>query len=287
MAAKRGLGKGLDALFDSTEVVKEEKKDLTQLRINMIEPNRKQPRQDFDEDALHTLSESIKKHGLIQPIIVAPQDNGFYKIIAGERRWRACKMAGLTEIPVVIRTYEKQKAAEVALLENLQREDLNPIEEAFGYKNLMEEFSMTQDGVAEAVGKSRPAVANALRLLSLSDNIIKMVREGLISGGHARALLAVDSETERQRLAEQIIEEQLSVRQTEKLASEAKKSVPKKTVKRQASPELLDLEKTLSEKIGSKVKISNGPKKGKIEIEYYGNDDLNRVLEKIGIKIDL
>ena len=287
MAVKRGLGKGLDALFDSTRLVKEEQKDFTQIRINMIEPNRKQPRQDFDEDALRALSESIQKHGLIQPIVVAPQENGFYKIIAGERRWRACKMAGLTEIPVVIRSYEKQKAAEIALLENLQREDLNPIEEAYGYKNLMDEFSMTQDEVAESVGKSRPAVANAIRLLSLSDNIIKMVREGLISGGHARALLALETETERQQLAEQIIENQLSVRQTEQLASESKKKAPKKSFKKTAVPELLDLEKTLSEKIGSKVKILNGAKKGKIEIEYYGNDDLSRILEKIGIKISL
>lgn len=287
MTVKRGLGKGLDALFDRAETDKTENKDLTEIRINMIEPNREQPRQDFDEDALRALSESIEKHGLIQPIVVMPQDNGFYKIIAGERRWRACKMAGLKEIPAVVRTYEKQKAAEVALLENLQREDLNPIEEAFGYKNLMDEFSMTQDEVAEAVGKSRPAIANAIRLLTLSDNIIKMVREGLISSGHARALLSVETETGRQQLAEKIIEEQLSVRKTEQLASENKKKATTKIIKKAASPEILDIEKTLSEKIGSKVKISNGAKKGKIEIEYYGNDDLNRILEKIGIKIRL
>ena len=285
MTVKRGLGKGLDALFDRADTGAQEDKDLIKIRINMIEPNKKQPRQDFDEDALRALSDSIEKHGLIQPIVVMPQDNGFYKIIAGERRWRACKMAGLKEIPAIVRTYEKQKAAEIALLENLQREDLNPIEEAFGYKNLMDEFSMTQDEVAESVGKSRPAVANAIRLLSLSDNIIKMVREGLISGGHARALLSLETETERQQLAEKIIEEQLSVRKTEQLASGNKKKA--KTKKSKALPEILDLEKTLAERIGSRVRITNGAKKGKIEIEYYGNDDLSRILEKIGIKINL
>ena len=283
MAIKRGLGRGLDALYDNTEAAEAEQKDLIELRISMIEPNHDQPRKDFDEDALITLSNSIAEHGIIQPIIVSPSENGFYKIIAGERRWRAAKMAGLREIPAIVRTYEKQKAAEVAMLENLQREDLNPIEEAEGYKNLMENFGLTQESLSRSLGKSRSAIANSVRILSLPQNIIDMVRNGLISEGHARTLLSIEDDAEKQRLAEEIINGKLSVRDTEKIAGE-KKTAKKIAEKKEISPEIKEMEKRLSDNFGSKVKIVTGRKKGKIEIEYYGNDDFTRIMEKLGLK---
>ena len=283
MAIKRGLGRGLDALYDNTEAAEAEQKDLIELRISMIEPNHDQPRKDFDEDALITLSNSIAEHGIIQPIIVSPSENGFYKIIAGERRWRAAKMAGLREIPAIVRTYEKQKAAEVAMLENLQREDLNPIEEAEGYKNLMENFGLTQESLSRSLGKSRSAIANSVRILSLPQNIIDMVRNGLISEGHARTLLSIEDDAEKQRLAEEIINGKLSVRDTEKIAGE-KKTAKKIADKKEISPEIKEMEKRLSDNFGSKVKIIPGRKKGKIEIEYYGNDDFTRIMEKLGMK---
>lgn len=284
MSVKRGLGKGLDALFEAKEPSLEEKEALHEIRISLIEPNREQPRKVFDEEQLRALSDSISKHGVIQPIIVVKEENGFYKIIAGERRWRAAKMCGLATIPAIVRTYETQTAAEIALIENLQREDLNPIEEAEGYQYLIDRFNLTQEQVGEKVGKSRPAIANSLRLLSLSGNLIDMVRKGLISSGHARALLAVEGETQRQEFAEKIIKEQMSVRDLEKVVSEKKKPGKKSNKKEEPIPEILDLEKKLSEKIGAKVTIKNGKKKGKIEIEYYGNDDLNRLLEIFGRK---
>lgn len=283
MAIKRGLGRGLDALYDNTEAAEAEQKDLIELRISMIEPNHDQPRKDFDEDALITLSNSIAEHGIIQPIIVSPSENGFYKIIAGERRWRAAKMAGLREIPAIVRTYEKQKAAEVAMLENLQREDLNPIEEAEGYKNLMENFGLTQESLSRSLGKSRSAIANSVRILSLPQNIIDMVRNGLISEGHARTLLSIEDDAEKQRLAEEIINGKLSVRDTEKIAGE-KKTAKKIAEKKEISPEIKEMEKRLSDNFGSKVKIITGRKKGKIEIEYYGTDDFTRIMEKLGLK---
>lgn len=283
MAIKRGLGRGLDALYDNTEAAEAEQKDLIELRISMIEPNHDQPRKDFDEDALITLSNSIAEHGIIQPIIVSPSENGFYKIIAGERRWRAAKMAGLREIPAIVRTYEKQKAAEVAMLENLQREDLNPIEEAEGYKNLMENFGLTQESLSRSLGKSRSAIANSVRILSLPQNIIDMVRNGLISEGHARTLLSIEDDAEKQRLAEEIINGKLSVRDTEKIAGE-KKTAKKIAEKKEISPEIKEMEKRLSDNFGSKVKIITGRKKGKIEIEYYGTNDFTRIMEKLGLK---
>ncbi len=287
MAVKGGLGKGLDALFDVKEPAVEEKEELSEIRISLIEPNREQPRKVFDEEQLKALSESISRHGVIQPIIVTKESNGFYKIIAGERRWRAAKLCGLATIPAIVRSYESQKAAEVALIENLQRENLNPIEEAEGYQYLMDNFNLTQEQVGEKVGKSRSAIANAVRLLSLSDNLIDMVRKGVISSGHARALLAIDSETGRQELAEKIISQQMSVRDIEKEVGKTKtKKLTPPTVK-DVAPEILDIEKMLSRNFGTKVKIKNGNKKGKIEIEYYGENDLERILEIIGKKVEL
>ena len=275
MAVKRGLGKGLDALFDNTEAFEEVQKDLSEIKTSLIEPNRAQPRKQFDEEQLKNLSDSIKEHGIIQPIIVVPSKNGFYKIIAGERRWRAAKMCGLQTVPVIIKNYEDREAAEIAMIENLQREDLNPIEEAQGYKNLIEQFGMTQERVGELMGKSRSAIANSIRILSLPENIIKMVQNGVLTEGHARTLLAVEDDTKKQQLAERIINEQITVRDLEKIVSEKKKAVPKKSAK---IPEILDLEENLSQKIGSKVKIVSGKRKGKIEIEYYNNDDLERII---------
>lgn len=286
MSVKRGLGKGLDALFDMKETVSEEKEELHEIRISLIEPNREQPRKNFDEEQLKVLSDSISKHGVIQPIIVVKEENGFYKIIAGERRWRAAKLCGMTTIPAIVKNYEEQKAAEVSLIENLQRENLNPIEEAEGYQYLMDNFGMTQEQVGEKVGKSRSAVANAIRLLTLSDNLVDMVRKGLISSGHARSLLSIESETGRQEMAERIISEQMSVRELEKFVGKKKESA-KKVQKEEKIPEIIDVEKKLSSIVGSKVKIKTGKKKGKIEIEYYDNNDLNRILEIFGKKYSL
>ncbi len=284
MAVKGGLGKGLDALFSVGEPLAEETEELKEIRISLIEPNREQPRKTFDEEQLQALSDSISKHGIIQPIIVTKESNGFYKIIAGERRWRAAKLCGLSTIPAIVRSYENQKAAEVALIENLQRENLNPIEEAEGYQYLIDNFNLTQEQVGEKVGKSRSAVANTIRLLSLSGNLVDMVRKGVISSGHARALLSVDSETGRQELAEKIIREQLSVRDIEKEVGKVKKIKLTPPMPKEEIPEILDIEKKLSSHLGTKVKIKCGGKKGKIEIEYYGNDDLDRILGIIGKK---
>lgn len=290
--AARGLGKGLDSLIPNTIGEAKEKKESkekvenknpeTMVKLSMVEPNGEQPRKNFDEDSLLELAESIKQFGLLQPIIVQDRKN-HYEIIAGERRWRAAKMAGLREIPAIVRTYEKQKAAEVAMLENLQREDLNPIEEAEGYKNLMENFGLTQESLSRSLGKSRSAIANSVRILSLPQNIIDMVRNGLISEGHARTLLSIEDDAEKQRLAEEIINGKLSVRDTEKIAGE-KKTAKKIAEKKEISPEIKEMEKRLSDNFGSKVKIITGRKKGKIEIEYYGNDDFTRIMEKLGLK---
>ena len=282
MAVKGGLGKGLDALFDVKDSVTVEKEEMSEIRISLIEPNREQPRKIFDEEQLQTLADSIAKHGVIQPIIVTKESNGFYKIIAGERRWRAAKLCGLSTIPAIVRNYESRKAAEVALIENLQREDLNPIEEAEGYQYLMDNFNLTQEQVGERVGKSRSAVANAVRILSLSDNLIDMVRKGLISSGHARALLAIDNERGRQELAEKIIKEQMSVRDIEKEVGKTKKEKVIPPTPKEEIPEILDIEKKLARNLGTKVKIKSGSKKGKIEIEYYSMGDLERILEIIG-----
>jgi ParB family chromosome partitioning protein len=279
LAVKRGLGKGLDALFENTGPFENEKKNITEIKVSLIEPNRAQPRKSFDEEQLKALSDSIKEHGLIQPIVVMPSAGGFYKLVAGERRWRAAKMAGMKTIPAIVRECEEKDAAEIALIENLQREDLNPCEEAEGYLYLMEKFNMTQEQVGERLGKSRSAIANAVRLLSLPENILSMVREGLISGGHARAILSLETEKEQQELAERIIKEKISVREAEKEASGRKKKTSKKA--KEKLPEIVEIESIISSRLGTRVKIKSGEKKGKIEIEYYGTDDLCRILEKI------
>lgn len=280
--AKAKLGRGLGSLFD--EPVIAENTDIVEtLRITLVEPNKNQPRHQFDNDKIEELAESIKEHGVIQPIIVVRNDDR-YKIVAGERRWRAAKKAGLKEIPAVIRNYSEFEIAQIALIENLQRENLNPIEEALGYQTLMNKFSMTQEDVSDKIGKSRSAIANAVRLLSLDEPIRQKLISGEISSGHARALLSVESPKARLALLESIIEKGLNVRQTEALAKQLQKAKPKKkkpVIDEQVQAQLAILEDRLSTKLGTKVTLHHDNKKGKIEIEYYGNRDLDRIISII------
>lgn len=288
--AKKGLGKGLGSLFDEHNIIddiitQETSSDngITQIKLSLIEPNKNQPRKSFDEDKIEILASSIKENGLIQPIIITPSKNGMYKIVAGERRWRASKKAGLKEIPAVIRDYSDEQVAQIALIENLQREDLNPIEEALGYKTLLEEFNLTQELISQRIGKSRSAIANSMRLLSLEEQIQKLLIAGDISSGHARAILSVEDNELRLALSKRIIEDNLNVRQAESLAKQLQKKPPsKKPVKKSAYDiELESIQNNLSSNLGTKVKISHTDKKGKIEIEYYGNEDLERILNLI------
>ncbi len=291
--AKKGLGKGLGALFENdnpkdvfgTAPEENVSDNVVMLKISKVEPNKEQPRKVFDEEKLEILAESIKIHGVIQPIIVKEAKSGYYQIIAGERRWRASRMAGLKEIPAIIRTYDEMASMEIALIENLQREDLNPIEEALGYKSLLDVFSLTQEKVSQRVGKSRSAVANSLRLLSLNAEIQKMLSDGLISGGHARAILQVPEEKQVE-FAKKIAELGLSVRQAEKIARSMQEEKPEKTkpIRNIAlEMQIKEIQTRLSSVLGTKVKITNGDKKGKIEIEYYGNDDFERLLTLLNL----
>lgn len=297
--AKRGLGKGIGALFgndiEETEIVAQDihqinendKEKVTSLKLAQIEPNKEQPRKNFDEEKLQQLADSIKQHGVIQPIIVKDLNNGYYQIVAGERRWRASRIAGLKEIPAIVRTYDELATMQIALIENLQREDLNPIEEALSYKALLDDFALTQEKVSEQVGKSRSAIANTIRLLSLPKQIQKLLEEGAISGGHARAILSVTSEEGKLQLTEKIIENELNVRQAEQLAKTLNAQKPKKeSAQPQTSAfdlQLQGIQKRMSDLLGTKVKILNGSKKGKIEIEYYSENDLDRVLKLLNI----
>lgn len=298
--AARGLGKGLDSLIPNAvgeakakkesiketvkETVTEKKEPETLVKITMVEPNRKQPRKNFDEDALQELSDSIKQFGLLQPILVQDRKD-HYEIIAGERRWRAAKLAGLKEIPVIVRDYSDQEIMEISLIENIQREDLNPIEEAQAYKRLLTEFNLKQDEVAERVSKSRAAVTNSIRLLKLSDEVQQMVIDDMISTGHARALLAVEDKDEQYNLAQRIFDEKLSVRDVEKLVKNLHKpeKTPKKTDNKTMEAIYQDIEEKLKQRLSTKVIISSrGEGAGKIEIEFYNNEDLDRILDMIG-----
>ncbi|MBO5687213.1 MAG: ParB/RepB/Spo0J family partition protein, partial [Alistipes sp.] len=237
-----------------------------------------QPRRDFDEEELHALSESMSIHGIIQPLTVRELSSGYYQIIAGERRWRAARMANLSEVPAIIVEADDKKAMELALIENLQRQDLNPVEEALGYRSLMEDFGLTQDDTAKQVGKSRPAVANALRLLNLPEAILEKLRDGAISAGHARALLSVKSEKQQLQTMQKIVALDLSVRQTELLCKNlSKKPAPEKPVTL-AVNYVSECEKQLSKHLGRGVKIINGKRKGRFELEFYGQEDLNHLL---------
>jgi len=284
MAMKKGLGKGLDSMIPEKKTKAEMKeaqdKSLAEIKISEIDPNMGQPRKKFDEDELLELAESIKIHGVIQPIILTKRGKR-YEIIAGERRWRASKLAGLVKIPAVIREYTDKEIMEVSLIENIQRQDLNPIEEATAFKNLIDEYKMKQDDLAERVSKSRSAITNALRLLKLDDKVKGMLAEGLISTGHARALLAVEDKNKQQILAVKIFDEKLSVRETEKLVKQVlENKEPKKEEKSSEKLIYKKLEDSLKSIIGSKVSIKgrdNG--KGKIEIDYYSIEELDRITE--------
>ena len=283
MANERGLGRGLGALLGDAALQSQEGGSLS-LPISQVEPGLKQPRKRFEDAALQDLADSIRTHGIIQPLTVRRLSSGYYQIIAGERRWRAAKLAGLTEVPAVIIEADDRKTMELALIENLQREDLNPIEEANGYKSLMEDYGLTQEEVAQRVGKSRPAVANALRLLSLPDPVCLLVEEGQLSAGHARAILAVPSGEAQMKLAKKVVADGLSVRQTEALAKRLAQGGQAAAAARSDELAIYDraAEKDLGARLGRKVHIVRGRRKGKIELEYYDPDDLNALLDLLG-----
>ncbi|MBE7008059.1 MAG: ParB/RepB/Spo0J family partition protein [Ruminococcaceae bacterium] len=278
----RGLGKGLGALLGDAALRTESSENLY-LPISQVECNDDQPRKHFDETALDELAESIREHGVLQPLTVRRLSSGYYQIIAGERRWRAARLAGLTEVPAIIIEADDRKVTELALIENLQREDLDPIEEAEGYKKLMDSYNMTQDEVAARVGKSRPAVANALRLLGLCPEVRAMLEAGKLSGGHARALLPLSAALQK-KAAQQVVDGGLSVRQTEALA---KKLAAKPKVKKPENTDDVNYTKLaaseLSDKLGRSCRIVPGRKKGRIELDYYGMDDLNDLLEALAL----
>lgn len=279
MSAK-GLGRGLSALFGDDPVVEDVSSSGSTLRISDIEPNPGQPRRHFDPEALQTLAESIRKNGLLQPVVVRRGENGLYQIIAGERRWRACRLAGLTEIPAVILDADDLRAAQLALIENLQREDLNPIEEASGYQTLIETFGLTQEEAAQRVGRSRPAVANSLRLLALSQDLRAMVEQGRLSAGHARALLAIPDENRRREAAEYAVEQGLTVRELERYVKKLTAPEAAASAGQDSSAQLYvhAVSQRLSQSLGRRITLKPGRKKGKIEIEYYSNDDLDTLI---------
>ncbi len=277
-SSELGLGRGLNALLGDPGLQPQGEGSVS-LPISQVEPGLNQPRKRFDQEALADLTESIRIHGIIQPLTVRRLSSGYYQIIAGERRWRAAKAAGLSEVPAVIIEADDRKVMEIGLIENLQREDLNPAEEARGYRVLMEEYGLTQEQVAERMGKSRPAIANTLRLLSLPEDLMKLVEEGTLSAGHARTILGAPTPALQRRAAKKVIESQLSVRQTEALVKALQKEKAEKP--RQADEARLylgEVEKTLSGRLGRKVKISPKGKKGKIELEYYSDQDLDGLL---------
>lgn len=299
MAAKKGLGKGLDSLIaDKVNIKQETKKtkenkpesehpaDAVMMDINKVEPNREQPRKKFDEDALLELAESIKQFGVLQPLLVQERDS-YYEIIAGERRWRAAKLAGVKEIPVIIKKLTEQEIMEISLIENIQREDLNPIEEALAYKRLLTEFHLKQDEVAERVSKSRTAVTNAMRLLKLNEKVQQMVIDEMLTTGHARALLGIEDQEKQYVIAQKIFDEKLSVRDTEKLVKNIqneKKNKKEEPAKIDPKLEAIynDLEEQMKGILGTKVSINpRDAKKGKLEIEYYSQDELDRIIDLI------
>ncbi len=281
MASQKGLGKGLGALLGDFSEEPLEKSAYQQLPIYQVEPNPDQPRQDFDEEELQALADSITVHGIIQPLTVREMPNGYYQIIAGERRWRAARMANLSDVPAVIIEADDKKAMELALIENLQRQDLNPLEEALGYQTLMNEYGLTQEEAAGRVGKSRPAVANALRLLGLCPEVQERVRKGELSAGHARAILQLKSEKKQQEAAQKIVALGLSVRQAELLCKNmSKEPVPQKK-EVFAVDYVAECEKSLSKHLGRGVKIVNGKRKGRFELEFYGQEDLQNLLDAL------
>ncbi len=282
MASKqKGLGRGLGALIDdfSASGVSD---SITSLPLQKVEPNPRQPRRVFDEEELQTLADSIAEHGIVQPLAVRDEGNGYYMIIAGERRWRAARLAGLDEVPVVVLEADDRTVMELALVENLQRQDLNPMEEAEGYRVLMEDYGLTQEQTAERVGKSRPAVANALRLLALPDEVRELVESGALSAGHARAILSLSSEKLQKAAAQKILALRLSVRQAEamckRMSAETKSKKPKSVL---TVDYVGECEKALTKQLSRKVRIVNGKRKGRFELEFYGQDDLQRLYDAL------
>lgn len=284
MSTKKGLGRGLGALLGDTALQLEETAaDPARISIYKIEPNPLQPRKQFDELELQALADSIAANGLIQPLALRRLPNGYYQIIAGERRWRACRLAGLEEVPAVILEADDQKAMELALIENLQRQDLNPVEEALGYQSLMQDYALTQEQVAQQVGKSRPAIANALRLLQLPEEILDSLAGGALSAGHARALLQLQDARLQKIAAQKITALDLSVRQAERLCKQMSREAAPKAEPEASAPVEVDYiaecEAALSRQLGRGVKIINGKRKGRFELEFYGQEDLQRLLE--------
>ena len=284
MAKKGGLGKGLDALFlDNTT---ENESSIKTLRITQIEPNKQQPRREFNQESLNELADSIAEHGIIQPIVVRPMSNGTYQIVAGERRWRASRIAGLTEVPVVIKEIDDLATMELALIENLQREDLNPVEEAEGYRVLMNHYGMTQEQVAKRVGKSRPVVANAVRLLSLPDTAILYIKEGKLSTGHAKILAGLDDKQTAEDLALKIVDKGLTVRQAEQMVRQIKEEGTQNSSKMKkeqiwGNNYFKEVEIALTEELGRKVKVSPSASGGKLEVEFFSKEDLMQLAKLI------
>ena len=282
MASQKGLGRGLGALLGDFSDTTAEDSAFKQLPLHRVEPNPDQPRQDFNEEELQSLAESIRVHGVIQPLTVRETSDGYYQIIAGERRWRASRLAGLTEIPALVIEADDKTAKELALIENLQRQDLNSVEEALGYQSLMDDFGLTQEEAAERVGKSRSALANALRLLTLDEKVLEMIRVGSITAGHARAILMLKSEKKQVEAAQKIANLGLSVRQAELLC----KNMSQEQQEKKEEPVLKvdyvkECEKSLSKHLGRGVKIINGKRKGKFELEFYGQEDLQVLLDAL------
>lgn len=284
-AKKGGLGKGLDALFMDNETADS---GIVTLRLSEIEPNRDQPRKVFSEEALNELADSIREHGVLQPLLVRPLSTGGYQLVAGERRWRASRMAGLREVPVVIRDMDEEQAMEIALIENLQREDLNAIEEASGYKLLMERYGMTQEQVAKRVGKSRPAVANALRLLNLPPRVMEMVEEGEVSPGHARALLSFENPEQMMDVAQKVRKGKYSVRDIEKMSKHQGEPVVEELTSAEAEDVwgsqaafFTEMELALSGELGRKVKIARNGNSGMLQIQFYNEDDLKELAQRL------
>lgn len=281
-----GLGRGLGALLGDA-ATQQEHEGITSLSIEKVRPNQDQPRKQFDDQALADLTESVRLHGILQPINVRLMASGYYQIISGERRWRAAREAGLEEIPVLVLEADDRKAMELGLIENLQREDLNPMEEAKGFQTLIQDYGMTQEEVARQVGKSRPAIANAVRLLALPQELIQYVEADILSAGHARAILGLGDPEEMKAVADKVAQRQLSVRQTEELVKQLQKQAAKAAKEADSSPSLPDVDysavaaKELADFLGRRVKIVSGKRKGRLELEYYGVDDLNDLLEAL------
>ena len=279
---KSGLGKGLDAIF-AENGTEESNRSTEELKLSDLEPNRGQPRKDFDDETLAELADSISQHGILQPLLVRPIFGGGYQIVAGERRWRAARMAGLTTVPAIIRELDDEQVMEIALIENLQREDLSPLEEAMGYQSLMDSYDITQEEVAKIVGKSRSAVANVLRLLKLPEEVQSLIRSGQVSAGHGRALLSFPDDAEKIAVAKRVIEEDLSVREVERLAQKANEVPKKKDVKPRGIPYFNEVELSLHDYLGRKVRVNGDEKKGTLQIEFYGQEDLSELIRKLNL----